>query len=347
MPSYFRLWRRKQIVPGVRLNLSKSGVSLSVGPRGAHYTIGPRGTRATLGLPGTGLYYTTYSGHHARHAADRYAGRALNRAVPAPVTPATRRPTEPMLPGAKIGWGIAVGAAGMVFLFSAWPLGLLLLLVGGTFLVVGFSQRNQPKWQIRGLVRKAHDNPENAGALLEQALNLDPQNPEALAASAERSFRSGDWTKAAELYERYLTKAPGDWQAEAHLGCSYLNAGDPDRAISHLQKARAASSATEESQISLTNAVSLAFLKKSDGGQALEILKTLPLQRHALDGTLQESLYLRAVAHYQLHQTSNSISDLDRLYAFNPNYPALQDSKNKMKSGTYGLGDVHISVGPS
>jgi uncharacterized protein DUF4236/tetratricopeptide repeat protein len=346
MPSYFRLWRRKQIVPGVRLNLSKSGVSLSLGPRGAHYTVGPRGTRATVGLPGSGLYYTTYSGHHARQAADRHARPALNRAVSAPVTPAKPRQTEPMLPGAKIGWGVALGGAGILFIFLAWPLGLLLLLIGGAFLAVGYSQRTQPKWRIRGLIRKAHDNPQTAAALLDQALNLDPQNPEALAASAEHSFRSSDWAKASELYERYIGKSPDDWQAEAHLGCSYLNAGDQDRAIPHLQKARAVASPTEQSQISLTNAVSLAFLKKGDGGQTLEILKTLPLQRHTLDATLQEGLFLRAVAHYQLHQTSNAVTDLDRLYALNPNYPDLQDAKDKMKSGTFALGDVQVSVDP-
>ncbi len=55
----FRFWRRVRILPGVSLNLSKSGASLSFGPRGARYTIGPRGTRATVGMPGTGLFYTT------------------------------------------------------------------------------------------------------------------------------------------------------------------------------------------------------------------------------------------------------------------------------------------------
>lgn len=347
MPSYLRLWRRKQIVPGVRLNLSKSGVSLSLGPRGAHYTIGPRGTRATIGAPGTGLYYTTYSGHRARHAAEQHPSRVSSQSTTTPGAGANAGQREPVLPAVKIGWGIAVGVAGVVFLFSAWRLGLLLLVIAGVFLAVGFTQRNQPKWQIRSLIRKAHHHPQNADAFLAEALKLDPENAEALATSAERNFRGGNWPAAADLYERYLAKAPDDWQAEAHLGCSYLNAGDPDRAIPHLQKARAVSPLTEESQISLANAVSLAFLKKGDGGQALEILKTLPLQRHTFDGTLLESLFLRAVAHYQVHQTNNAVSDLDRLYALNPNYPDLQEAKDKMKSGTYALGAVHVSVGPS
>jgi DNA segregation ATPase FtsK/SpoIIIE-like protein len=54
----WRFFRRIRIVPGLTLNLSKSGVSVSVGPRGAKYTVGPRGKRLTLGLPGTGLFYT-------------------------------------------------------------------------------------------------------------------------------------------------------------------------------------------------------------------------------------------------------------------------------------------------
>jgi len=55
----FRFWRRVRILPGLTLNLSKSGASLSVGPPGAKLTFGPKGTRATVGIPGTGMYYTT------------------------------------------------------------------------------------------------------------------------------------------------------------------------------------------------------------------------------------------------------------------------------------------------
>ena len=51
-----RLWRRKQIAPGVRINLSKSGPSISLGVRGGHVTYGPRGKTETIGLPGTGAY---------------------------------------------------------------------------------------------------------------------------------------------------------------------------------------------------------------------------------------------------------------------------------------------------
>ncbi len=56
-----RFQRRIKILPGVTLNVSKSGVSTSIGTRGAHVTLGKNGVRTTVGIPGTGISYTTVS----------------------------------------------------------------------------------------------------------------------------------------------------------------------------------------------------------------------------------------------------------------------------------------------
>ena len=53
----FRFNRHVGILPGLRVNLSKSGVSLSAGVRGAHITVG-RTPRITLGIPGSGISWT-------------------------------------------------------------------------------------------------------------------------------------------------------------------------------------------------------------------------------------------------------------------------------------------------
>ncbi len=63
----FRFRRSFPVIPGVRMNLSKSGASVSVGRRGAWITVGPKGTRRTIGLPGTGLSYTESSPVHSAH----------------------------------------------------------------------------------------------------------------------------------------------------------------------------------------------------------------------------------------------------------------------------------------
>ena len=53
--AYFRFHKSRGILPGIRVNLSKSGPSLSLGPTGLKLNIGPRGIRKTVGLPGSGL----------------------------------------------------------------------------------------------------------------------------------------------------------------------------------------------------------------------------------------------------------------------------------------------------
>jgi hypothetical protein len=44
----FRFRRSFRVLPGVHINLSKSGVSISIGERGATLNISKRGTRSTV-----------------------------------------------------------------------------------------------------------------------------------------------------------------------------------------------------------------------------------------------------------------------------------------------------------
>jgi tetratricopeptide (TPR) repeat protein len=53
----FQFRKSFQLLPGVRLNISKRGASLSLGPDGAHITTGTAGTYFHLDLPGSGAYY--------------------------------------------------------------------------------------------------------------------------------------------------------------------------------------------------------------------------------------------------------------------------------------------------
>ena len=57
----FRFRRSLRLMPGLRLNFSRSGPSVSVGTRGAWATFGHNQSRYTVGLPGTGMSYTTIS----------------------------------------------------------------------------------------------------------------------------------------------------------------------------------------------------------------------------------------------------------------------------------------------
>ena len=48
--------KRKKILPGVYVNLSKNGISTTIGPKGANVNIGKKGTYLNTGIPGTGIY---------------------------------------------------------------------------------------------------------------------------------------------------------------------------------------------------------------------------------------------------------------------------------------------------
>jgi predicted negative regulator of RcsB-dependent stress response len=58
----FRFRKSVKIMPGLRLNFSKSGVGLSAGVRGARVSINSRGRMTrSVGIPGTGIGYVTSS----------------------------------------------------------------------------------------------------------------------------------------------------------------------------------------------------------------------------------------------------------------------------------------------
>ena len=60
----FRFRKRVKILPGLWLNLSKSGVSTSIGGKGLTVNLKNGKTKTTVGLPGTGLSYSqTTSGN--------------------------------------------------------------------------------------------------------------------------------------------------------------------------------------------------------------------------------------------------------------------------------------------
>jgi hypothetical protein len=59
----WRFRRTVKILPGVRLNISRSGVSTTLGPNGASINLGKRGTRTTVGIPGTGISHSNLMSH--------------------------------------------------------------------------------------------------------------------------------------------------------------------------------------------------------------------------------------------------------------------------------------------
>ncbi|TNE62533.1 MAG: DUF4236 domain-containing protein [Sphingomonadales bacterium] len=99
----FRYRKSVKLLPGVRLNLSKSGISTSFGGRGATVNVSKRGVRTTLSIPGTGLSYSTMSKSakktpkRAQTAAKRAPRKPPVKAIAKPPPIYTRVYEEPVL----------------------------------------------------------------------------------------------------------------------------------------------------------------------------------------------------------------------------------------------------------
>lgn len=60
-----RFQRRINVLPGLTLNLNKTGASVSIGGKGLRKTYGKNGVRTTVGIPGTGLSHTSYQRYNS------------------------------------------------------------------------------------------------------------------------------------------------------------------------------------------------------------------------------------------------------------------------------------------
>ena len=63
--------KRIKVIPGVYINLSKSGISANTGVRGASLTFRSDGVYRNLGLPGTGIYSRQKVGDYGGRAPDQ------------------------------------------------------------------------------------------------------------------------------------------------------------------------------------------------------------------------------------------------------------------------------------
>jgi hypothetical protein len=52
---YFRFHKRLMLIPGLRLNLAKTGPSIGLGVNGGMINVGPASIRTTVGIPGSGF----------------------------------------------------------------------------------------------------------------------------------------------------------------------------------------------------------------------------------------------------------------------------------------------------
>jgi hypothetical protein len=77
-----RFRRSIKVLPGVRLNLSKSGLGISAGPRGFHVGMDARGKRyVSAGIPGTGISSRHYASPAPAHRPATIGGLVVHAGI--------------------------------------------------------------------------------------------------------------------------------------------------------------------------------------------------------------------------------------------------------------------------
>ncbi len=319
--SGFRLFRRKKLAPGLRLNLSRSGPSLRIGPRGAGITVGGRrGLRGTVGVPGTGIYYTKTAGGHRR----------VRRST-APLRPSYSGPaTTTSYKGCLYAIGVIV-----LLVLAIVTYGLILIPVAIGIGIWIWYRRRQPDSIAGRIIKQALAAPPPAAVhLLNQAIEADPHGPKTLRTCASWFSDHQCWQDAAEAYAGLL-QTQSDLESERRYVTCLLAANRPDEAIPRLEHLRTVSPAEDYVQAALLAQLATAYLAKGDLGQAAAFVDLAPLQKRNLDAALQACLYLRATVRYLAGDRRRAIADLERLYAVNPAAPGVSDSKAAMQAGTF------------
>jgi hypothetical protein len=90
MPLRFR--KSFKILPGLKINLSKSGISTSIGGKGASLNIGKRGVRKTIGIPGTGISFSSISSTKPQPSPKPSSLQSSNLQPPNPLSPIISTP---------------------------------------------------------------------------------------------------------------------------------------------------------------------------------------------------------------------------------------------------------------
>jgi len=111
---------------------------------------------------------------------------------------------------------------------------------------------------------------------LEQFVQQNPDNPEAIRRLADLNFEQQSWPRARELYTRFLELEPGNPDVLSDLGVVYRGLGEHDKALAHFDEAQRRS--PEHWQSRYNEIIVLLDLKRFDEAQQVmsELQKLQP-----------------------------------------------------------------------
>jgi tetratricopeptide (TPR) repeat protein len=365
----FRFFKRMKVLPGVTLNLSKSGGSFSVGPQGARLTVGQHGARVSLGIPGSGLYYTT---NFSLSKLGKLFGKATGTEESAE-TGETQATTEasssaksspPQQSGQVKPDDIEKGsvpedqkplAAGCKALAGGKEDEALALfrqtthVADGAFLAgVLALKKGQLDEAVRDLTAAAGKEQELGKQLATYGINatmslavteevtahIEPSARGVLLALAETYQAQGKQSDAIACLERLQKMSPDDLVVKVSLAELLVEGGPGDHAtlqkVVHLTEGVANESATHAALL-LFKAQALRGLGLIDAAQDV-LTSTLRRQKDRPAELLRALRYERGIVYESQGQAKKARSEFEKIYAEDPDYEDVAARLNIEKS---------------
>lgn len=330
-------------MPGLTVNLSRSGASLSFGARGAHYTVGPMGQRVTVGLPGTGLFYTQMASRR---------GRRTTRAASPPVGSATAAPEDRLRLGfwKKLATPVEERelVAGIRAVLQKDEAGALAHmrraahLADGAFMAGFLAYKQKLFDEARADLEYALSHTDQLGQTLGRygasatmslaitdslAAHLQPNEEGVLLALVEVCQRQDRWTDAIAYLERLQKIAPTDIVVKVSLAELLLDekGDDPDtlrRVLDVTSDGMLNSSALHTAAL-LYRGRALRGLGVFAG--AIDVLSLALTRKKDREEELIRSVrYERALVYDQMGQKRRARAELERLYAEDPKFADVE-----------------------
>lgn len=331
-----------QLLPGIRVHLSKSGASLSLGRPGATVNVGGRGVRTTVGAPGTGISYTTqrsWGGRRGRSGGapprDSAAARRTPQQAPRIELPAPRvRPATPEEDALVKGWqmlheGNEAGALeelnrAVPLADGAYLAGVLALKHGLHMQAAGYlSYALEKQAELGQHFRKfGVDASVSLPVTEELTAVIGPDSEGVMLALCEAYQALNRTAEAAQTLRGLVASRPDDVLVRLSLAELVMDTWGSDRAACEevLRLSEGVDNDTEwHAALLLYRARALMAMGVHEGARSL-----LTAALRKTSGRSVELLcalrYERALANEALNRTADARADLERVFAANPAY---------------------------
>jgi len=322
----WRLRRSFKLLPGLKLNVSKSGLGLSAGVKGLHVGVGPRGTYTSMGIPGTGIYRIDYAGKRStkssRAKSDMSDGtRALLTILgPKPYTPWKSRPKGIGWPVFFLCLALIMALTGRDALFAA-----VIIAIPCIYLIV--VRKDSPKpWKDL----------QHGKQLLQQSLYAEAAD---VLDSVIRSFYADKSTPAHDS---------GVEEAVYYAGVAYAGIGSYEKAVNYLERVNPTATLgsrlvyaqvligvgrvddaikvlQELSGDDAENTVAItllgkAFAEKGDHQTAIEVFKRGHLRQQQMDDAMANLRYAYARSLEAIGQTKQAVTEFKKILAYDATF---------------------------